>query len=540
MKSEFIVDFVQVTLMRRDKSRSNITGELIRQAVREAGLSLRELADQIGVSHPTIYAYVSGALRVPEARLAEIARIAGREIGWFIPAADVDEPVMSSEFAIEWIDALLGCPDPEKAITVALKAVATGVKDPTERAMLWQRVGNALTLLGRYLEAVTYLEQARAAYASAERWIDLSDCEQSLGYSYINLGELEKAERSFLDALKHAPQQTLWKSLISLAALAERRGEFEVAQARLDQIAEFDKLSDPVLTYLRANQASLTTTQGFWKESLAYNLQALKHAQKSGFQDQITERMIQVARAYLKLGQREQGSLWLVRALDAARMTQDTARETLARLVHASLYIRLNDFKTAREIAVQSLSIATRQQYRRSESYALQLLTEIALGRGDYEAARDYALQAISFGEAHAYYVDTCIAQIHLAKARLELDNSSEIQEDLERLLNDSKFQMLGEPMAYARSTLAQWQANHAEWQAAVEESRRSVQAAESAGATEFVIEESTRLAGYLRQSGDAEAAEQVAQAAAGQQRALDQQRVFLLREDEMGFKVNF
>lgn len=526
--------------MRRDKSRSNITGELIRQAVREAGLSLRELADQLGVSHPTIYAYVSGALRVPEARLTEIARIVGREVGWFIPAADVDEPAMSSEFAIEWIDALLGCPDPEKAITVALQAAETDVKDPTERAMLWQRVGNALTLLGRYLEAVTYLEQARSAYASAQRWIDVSDCEQSLGYSYINLGELEKAERSFLDALTHAPQQTLWKSLISLAALAERRGEFEAAQARLDQIAEFDKLSDPVLTYLRANQASLTTTRGFWKESLAYNLQALKHAQKSGFQDQITERKIQVARAYLKQGQREQGSLWLMRALDAARMTQDTARETLARLVQASLYIRLNDFKTAREMAVQSLSIATRQQYRRSESYALQLLTEIALGRGDYEAARDYALQAISFGEAHAYYVDTCIAQIHLAKARLELDSSSsEIQEDLGRLLNDSKFQMLGEPMAYARSTLAQWQANHSQWQAAVEESRRSMQAAEAAGATEFAIEESTRLAGYLRQSGDVEAAERALKEAAIRQRAIEQQRVFLLREDEMGFSIN-
>lgn len=527
--------------MRATKSGSAV-GERIKQAVQHAGITLRELADKMGVSRPTIYAYVSGALRVPKARIRAIAEVTGCAPEFFeVPSNKHDSIDNYRELAIELIDGLLSNPNPEKAIAVAQQVAADlELQDgELEKAMLWQRIGNALTLSGKYLEAVPYIEQAQSWYQMTNRQVDASDCAQSLGYCYINLGQLEKAAASFEYALQHAPDQTRWKPVISLAGLAERKGNFEEAMERLNAITDEDKLGDAILAYIKANQASLSATRGLWNDALTLNLKALEYARAAGLQDQITERRIQIAKAYLHQGLIEQASLWLVRALDAARMTKDTARETLAQLVQASLQATLGDWKAARETTIQALTTATRQQYRRSEACALLQLVEIANARQDYESARDYALQALSFGEAHSYYVVTCVAQLQLARVMLELDEPVESKRLLDTLTEDSRFAMLGEPRAMSHFVRARWFASQSLFQEAVSEARKGLQIANEVGAGLLTIREHPALVEYLKKAGDTRTAEQEKGIIDQLKTKFEQQNVFVVNSHP-GYEISF
>lgn len=527
--------------MRTRKSGSAV-GERIRQAVQQTGITLRELADRMGISRPTIYAYVSGALRVPQERIRAIAEITGFATDFFeVQPSGYHSVDNCRELAIELVDGLLSSPNPEKAIEVAQQVAANMALEDgeLEKAMLWQRIGNALTLSGKYLEAVSYLEQAQSWYQMENRQVDASDCAQSLGYCYINLGQLEKAAASFEYALQNAPDQTRWKPVISSAGLAERKGHFQEAMERLNAITDDNKLSGTVLAYVRANQASLAATRGFWNDALTLNLKALEYARAAGLQDQITERRIQIAKAYLQQGLRTQASLWLIRALDAARMTKDTARETLAQLVHASLQATLGDWKAARETTIQALTTATRQQYRRSEAYALLQLVEIANARQDYESARDYALQALSFGEAHSYYVITCAAQLHLARVMLELDNPIESKHLLDGLTEDHRFQMLGELRATAHFVRARWFASQSLFQEAVSEARKGVQIANEAGAGLLAVHERPALVEYLKKAGDTRAAKQEKEIVDQLRTTFEQQHVFIVGSHP-GYEVSF
>lgn len=58
-------------------------GERIKQAAREAGLSLDELARRIGCSRALIFQYASGASLIQTDRLQQIALIVGRPLTWF-------------------------------------------------------------------------------------------------------------------------------------------------------------------------------------------------------------------------------------------------------------------------------------------------------------------------------------------------------------------------------------------------------------------------------------------------------------------------
>src|SRR5450631_1696679 len=60
-----------------------LQGERMKQAAHDAGLTLDDLARQIGCSRALIYQYASGASIAQSERLQQIAQAVGKPLAWF-------------------------------------------------------------------------------------------------------------------------------------------------------------------------------------------------------------------------------------------------------------------------------------------------------------------------------------------------------------------------------------------------------------------------------------------------------------------------
>src|SRR5258708_35133092 len=67
-------------------------GDKIKQASRDAGLTLDELARQIGCSRALIFQYASGASLAQSDRLQQIAAVVHRPLDWFFRDEETSAP----------------------------------------------------------------------------------------------------------------------------------------------------------------------------------------------------------------------------------------------------------------------------------------------------------------------------------------------------------------------------------------------------------------------------------------------------------------
>lgn len=407
-------------------------GRRLRDAAHGAGLTLRELGDKMGVSRPTIYAYASGALKMSASRLEQAAQITGNPVSYFDPQSVEDlDPRSSTIQSFKLIDALMSPPSPAKASSAALEALELSpeAETPGIRAELLRRSGNALTLTGDYVTAVRHLESAKEIFVAEKNLGKQGMCLQTLGFCYINLGQIDRARDSFLDAKSTLSPSSQWKADVALAALAERIGDFEDAESQLSRMLDDPVLDDEALTYVRANYSNIVCTRGRWKSGLAQTDTALNAALENNLPDQVAEMLIQAAFALTFLGRLEEATMMVVRARDVAFTLKDEARSTLAEVALAYLLSAFGDETAARTSASHAYSRAMRGQYRRSESQALILQAELAYRRQDDLAAYELAAQVESHGVANQYVVAAAIGAGIQAKALARLGRGSEAQD---------------------------------------------------------------------------------------------------------------
>lgn len=411
-------------------------GQQIRAAASEAGLTLRALGDKLGVSRPTIYAYVSGALQVPQSRLAQISAATGKEISFF-ESTENSERFFDAKDRIRLIDALLSPPDPKAASRMAT-AVAERIEElesPTDLARLLFRAGNALLQHGEYMDASQHLEQARRLFVSAGNVAAAAGCSQSLGYCWTNLGHLSRARLCFEFSREHSDANSKWIGEVSLAALAEREGEFTEAEAKLAELQRREGLPSEAYAYVASNKANLLGTRGLYTAALGSIEVALALAYRERLADQVAELLIQKGTALTLLGDFEGASLALVRASDVTFSLGDEARTTLQQLAWGRLLAFLGRLSDARKTIVLAMATATRGRYRRSEALALSLLAEISWARGDIDQAHDYAVQAISHCETHQYPAEEAKAKVSLALAECaggQMEKASQTLDEVE------------------------------------------------------------------------------------------------------------
>lgn len=401
-------------------------GMRIRKAAQEAGITLRELGERMRVSRPTIYAYASGTLRVPNHRLARLSEILGKSESYFRPVSAEDlDPSSEARQALNLIEALMGPPDPKRALETALNVIQESgeARNPGIRAEFLRRAGNARALTGDHLGALRNLDDALHVFTAAGREEDASRCSQTLGLCYIALGRLEEAESCFRRAEAGLPPAERWKGTTSLASLAERRGDYGPAEELLSSLVADDALPRSAQVYVRATYASMTCTRGFWRSGLALTEAALGEATEAGATDQVNELMIAVARALTALGRYDEAWTMHVRAQDVATSLGDQARYAFNAAARAQLAVRLGDHKAARDEAVSVLATALERHHLRAESLARLVLAEGSLAEGAFSEAQAHAVQARGHSVRNSYPVAYVQASALLAFANAAAGN---------------------------------------------------------------------------------------------------------------------
>ena len=409
-------------------------GRKIKDAAKEAGYTLIQLGNLLGVSRPTIYAYASGALRVTNERLVSIAEITGKPITFFQPSIPehLDQKSVTAQ-SLRLIDALMSPASPIQASKAAMQAIE-GIEEPMVpgiRAELLRRTGNALAMNGEYIESIRYLEDARDLFHTVDEQAKIGSCNQTLGFCYTSLGNLQQAKNCFERALNLLPNEQTWKAEVAIAALLEREGKFDDAEAKLSSLLDDPEFEEVPLAYIRANFASIVCSRGRWKSGLAQTETALQAAYSCGLADQVAELLIQGATALTFMGRLSEATIMASRARDIAFALHDEARSTLAEVSVARLFQAFEEPVLARATASTAHSRAIRGQFRRSESQALTLLGELAFERGDYELAVELAEQTISHAKAHTFLVAEASAHMTALRSELATSKGAKIPERL-------------------------------------------------------------------------------------------------------------
>lgn len=375
-------------------------GRRIRAAASQAGMSLRQLGDAIGVSRPTVYAYAAGTLLASAERLEAIARVTGVGLEYF----DIgDVPVLEGD-SLSLVEALLSPPDPDRAVDVASKALASGLeRDPERLARLAFQAGNALLQQGRYVPATQRLREASAAFEQAGDLRGWAASLQSLGFCLTNLGELEEARRCFETALKVGEADQRWRASVALAALAEREGRFDEALRLLRQALGAHSESREAVAYIKANEANLLLTKGDYLEADPATEEALEMCHGLGLMDQSLELGAARALVLCARGRLSEASVALMRASDIADALGEEARGLWCSCVRAMLAMETGRLEEAALAAAQALAEATQRSLPRSKALTLLVLAQAALRRGDWAGAYTHAVQGAAFCEVNRY-----------------------------------------------------------------------------------------------------------------------------------------
>ena len=383
-------------------------------------MSLIDLAGHVGVSRPTIYAYVSDKLPVPETRLTRIARITRKPIEFFLdgPRGLLDQSSLTKS-KLDLIDAWLAPPDARRASELAdeVLQVVEQHDDPKVEANVLHRAGNALILKGDFALSVGKLDRSRRLFERESENQLAAAVAQSLGLAYTNLGQLEQAEECFQFSQEMAAPEKRWKGALSLAALAERRGDFATANTILDLLSADPDSSNMALAYVAANRASTLLAQGRWLDCLRSIPDAYEQAVKIGLTDQQTELTLQRGQANIAAGNIEDGSIDIAIGKSMARVNGDRSRETIATIQEAILLARTGFLEEARAKSSNAHDTAVRLKLRRSESLALLALAEIAARKGQVETMESFARQAESHADTYGYVQAAASAWAWLALA---------------------------------------------------------------------------------------------------------------------------
>ena len=419
----------------------------MKQAVREAGLTLDEVARRIGCSRALIYQYASGASLAQSDRLQQIAAQVGKPLTWFYIGDAEAEPTAQShpqvsidsrlaaereqlaaerarltaerarldlrrgEEDIARIEALLAAhsspPDPRRVVDCCQQLyplLARGGKESRLAGVLLKQ-GNAMIALQEWAAARETLDEAGALFRLAGEPVLERDCLQSLGHANLMLGRVEEALRLFEDVAAGEDWANRWQGTMSAGACHEVLGSYAEAIAAFERALEIaDERDDMPGTevarlYIEANWANIELNYGDVSAALARSERCLRSALRLGIQDQYMEALLTSGAARLSQGAVAAAARCFQQALDVAHLTADQQRRSIG-LAYQSLCDSAL-YRSAEAIAggKEALALAHRCGAVRAEITAQRALSEAYLAAGNggealYHARRGAAAAA--------------------------------------------------------------------------------------------------------------------------------------------------
>ncbi|HZO91215.1 MAG TPA: helix-turn-helix domain-containing protein [Chthonomonadaceae bacterium] len=434
-------------------------GERIKLATTHAQLSLKEMAEQVGIPSSLIYQYVRGITSVPEEVLERIASVAHVHPDFFdpdkdaraalaLPAAQEDERVGMGaiepgtrariQAELRHLYALAEAyNEPKRSRSSYIStlnqmlALARALEDPRQEAwVLWQ--------LGRAKLEDNQLDEARQHLLAAVRMFADEGLEEYRFHTIQDLvmalsaqGEFAAAQSYLEEMLTHASRDVRWRTLITLGSLRYRQHDYQGALSYFRQAAEQLEQEEPErreregMPYLMAGLADVVRATGHYGEAMMLWSRCLQQAIVDRRTDVFIESLMEVAQCCQLMGKISEAKQHLeVAVVLTSFLFEDQASLGVARALLANVLVAMGALDEAKENAKESLKIANRVRGARPTILSALAMTETRLAVGQWEDALDNAQDALD--EAQRTGRTREVAQAHEMRARAYLGQCQE------------------------------------------------------------------------------------------------------------------
>lgn len=414
-------------------------GQLIQQAAEAVGLSLEALAREIGCSRALIYQYVSGTTLAQPDRIQQIALRTGKPLAFFYGGDDT-VPLSVSE-RLDGLQQLLAAqvapPDAGAALatTEQIVTLARQAGDLHAEANARLRQVNLLMHRGEMVRALQAIEQSLPFFQAQQFSAHLRAAEQNRGHTLFALGRIDEAEACFTRLTEQGEWEARWQGLVSLAGIAEHRGDYRKALERLGEaltlkdVAPTPRAGEILHLYVCGNLANVHLACGDLRAAVEDAQAAIDLALQQGNRDQYLEAMLTIGVCRRWEGALPASRRQLEGAARWARLSDDRGREALAAAELGRTLVAMGRLDEGRAHGREALQQAIATGARRAELAAQLALSESYLGEGVGAEARYHAAQARELSE----FLDQRAAQAEalaaLGEACLLLSREREARE---------------------------------------------------------------------------------------------------------------
>lgn len=406
-------------------------GERIKLAATSAGITLKELAEQVGLSASLIYQYVRGITSIPQDVLERIATVCRVNTNFFDPDKDArstlalpaeadseDEhgtsvleaggrPRIQAELRhLHQILQVQTAPRKGRAAYFStldqMLSLARAISDRRQEAWVIWQMGRAHFDGSDLSEARRLLTQARDMFAAEGLEEYRFHVTQDLVMALVEQGEFAKAEAHLQELLECGDRDLRWRTLITLGNTRHRQHDFEGALHYFIQAAEQLERMDPEdrdrvgMPHLMFSLADIVRATGHYEEALALWSRCLQQAIQDRKTDICVESLMEMAQCCQTMGKISEAKQRLEMAVVLAGfLFEDEARLSVAHALLANVLVAMGSLDAAKENARRSLRIANKVGAARSTILSALALTETSLVAGQWEDALDYAQEAL-------------------------------------------------------------------------------------------------------------------------------------------------
>lgn len=447
-------------------------GELILQAIKEAGLTVEQVAKDIGCSRALLYQYIAGTTLAQPDKLTLIARRTGKPLVFFYGAAlpqpqaiELEREALRRE-KMEWerqrseervrrlrerldslfalADAQTSPPDLKAAASTCeqIIPIAQALGDEEAEAKALFKLGNLRLLMGDMDGALSALRQAQNLFEQQNNQPYALACRQSIGRALLLMGKPQEAKRQFELVSESDNWHNRWEGKVSLAAVSEWIGDFRTAMEYLDEAEELSNLAPSdrnaqiVRMFVIANRANVYLACGDFSEAEKLAKEALNLAEQLGDRDQQLEALLTIAVCERHLGKWVDAYERSLRVRTLASFANDVERTVVAETVLANLFAVVGDFPNAKSVAKNALTEALRIRSGRAELWAHKSLAETYLRQGNPDDAYYHTQVAVEFAQSMQHLTEYAHALCLRAWANLLQGKLAETESDIEQAFN--------------------------------------------------------------------------------------------------------
>lgn len=286
-------------------------------------------------------------------------------------------------------------------------------------------LGAALVHLGRYREALTYLEAGLAIARLRQDGQSEALVLGNLGIAYAAQGRYGEAihvhRRAGRVWLSLGDRPRLGQVLLNLGNTFEAVGDYDNAIIAYQQSLKIaqqtrDRTSEGIAL---GNLGQVYANQGNYEAAIGIHQQSLEIARSTRNPSSEASALINLGATYHSLGRRDQALSHYQQALKAARSAGDRRREGEALGSLGLIYDDLGQYSQAIEYLQASLAIARTLGNVESQGFALNNLGHALFGAGKLEAAEAQLRAAITLldslrlGLSDTYQVSIFDKQVH-------------------------------------------------------------------------------------------------------------------------------